>query len=485
MKYHIGRNNLPAPCNANYRDCPYQSDNHYNTFAEAASACMRKTLEDIFGEEADKYDEELVDGFTEINKVGYSKMVKSNKQWGIVSLTKPGEDVEVTNEFNHENKAVTISEILKGSKRGNRNGEKQEVFAGLQYAKKHNAPNTLVMEEDGTITHLSNVSDEDGLSTYSDVRGRLEERMRADGLTVKDKGKIINVMHFTDDGETAVVQMGGSNALDLAVVTKDNIEIIEVKTFSYGGSQINGRVTNINSDGSINVNLDDVPDYVKDEVRKMKVDQTFGTNPYVNLSNRQSLEYVVESYKKKGANKLSFIGRDGHLHDVDLSDSNKAINTLKRNNVEASVRLRSNMKSGVPTKVDRERWKTLGGKYFKDGSMPTDTFTLNDLKDEYRRFDSKRSADDGEDGDSKAKARAGEFVLPFTKKQALKMKGDEPINVSDLKVVKVDIIGEIKEVDPNHKKGPDKGRGTPAEIRRTRKSWKDHLRKMNATDTIQ
>lgn len=430
-KYHIGKLGVPEVCRAKSdKNCPYRGTGHYDTQAEAADVSQRMLEEEYGFTTDDEYNVEPSESRT-LESITYFQATYTDNSISGADKT-PFQQL--------------MESVQRGSKR-KRSGLEYETFGGYAYAQELGLENTIVNNEGKQELYSNLPQDEANLKmdkALADSQKKIIDNLSKKGITVQDKENLIKVLHFSDDGETCVAQMGGSDVLDLAIISKDNVEIIEFKRCNKGGAQLSSRSMSVDKDGRPHGNLEGVSPHIQKQVQRIGFKETFGTNVPVNLTNREALAHVVDSYKEKGADKLSYLNKRHEVVEVDLtSDTPSVVKRLEENNLKATIRLRSNLKSTVPTKADKERWKNKRGDYFKSGEFPEKSFKVGDINPKYIKAQGETVA---------KKATIGELVLPYTPLELKQLPKDKEIKVSELKVRGLDLIGEIKEISPSKSK---------------------------------
>lgn len=418
-KYHIGEGGIPKLCKAKRGRCPYASTDHFDTFAEAAKVSQNR-LEQEYG---------LFQEPTE------------------VSTMKTLDEAETFTESNFddrdgENPYHYIHDTMTGKIHGKGNtGLDYEIYGSVSYAKSLGLNNTVIIDHNGNLVSDDN-DDPKTKQQAQEVMERatnlIEKRVTEDGAVIRDREKLVRVVHYSDDGKTMFAQMGASNVLDYAKVEGDSVEIIEFKNFKSSGSQAASKRMNANADGSFEA-VDGLPDNVQSQLAKLNMKDSIGTNPNLNLTNKEALEYLIDSYKSKGADKLAFLGTNDKVNEIDLRDSTEAIaNRMEQENIKGIVRVRTNSRTKKPTDADIERWKTKRAKeYFVSGEFPEGSFKIKDVKPEV--------LEKYNDDSVGTRARIGEIYIPYTRKELKKLDPETEIQVSDLKASAIELIGEIRQ----------------------------------------
>lgn len=421
MSYHISKKGLPEKCTATKRACPLGGPGeHFNTMAEAY-AVANERFEARFGIEGEE--KELANSA----KIGETTYIQATY-------------FDPADSSTHDKDLPKIVEALSPNKKL-RAGMQYETYGAMSYAEEIGATdNVLVTPENGSPLLLSNSTDSFAIDRGYDLRAQvtqqLTDKFRAEGKDIKDPEKLVKAIHYNDAGDKVVVQMGGSNVLDLAVIDGNDVSVVEFKKCSGQGSQLPSISLRADKDGKPVGEMPGVNEKIQTQVKKIGFKDTFGYNHPVNITNKEALEYVVDSYKDKGADKLSYINKKNEVIQVDLhGDTGSIVNRLEENNIRATLRLRSNMTSNNPTDQDKERWASKRGHYFKSGEFPKETFTKRDLANI-----------DYNSPPCSGKATHGELVLPMTKAEFKKLPPDAEIKLSKLKVRGLDLIGDMKEV---------------------------------------
>lgn len=424
-KWHIGANGVPSLCKAEKRPCPYGATGHFETQAEAAQL-SQQLLEKQFGVHEDKYGDN-------VDEVEHRKL--KSMTYKQATYSENGQQVDTM--------VNLILDDFNMSKR-NRAGIAAETFGACAYAEDMGLTNTCVFAN--KVKVYSNLDDKTSIDKAEYAREKainlIKTKLESQKITLKNENELINVLHYSDDGETAVVQMGGSNVLDIAVIQNNSVEFVEYKTIDKTGSQLSAKTMQVDENGKA-MGIDCLPENVKKSIEKIGFKNTFGTNVALNLTHRESLEFFVNSYKEKGADKLAYHKSDGKVSEIDFSqDTESIVRKLENDNIVATLRLRSNQTDSVPTDVDKKRWKEKRNHYFKNGKIPKDddTFTLNDLNPEYFKYDNPSV---------KRNFAVGEMVLPIKKSEIKTFDRNKPIKMSSIKVRALQLIGDIKEKNSN------------------------------------
>lgn len=426
-KYHIGKLGVPEVCRAKSdANCPYKGTGHYDTQAQAAEVSQRM-LEEEYGFTTDDEYNVIPSDSRVLDSITYFQATYNDNSLTGGELTP----------FQHLMKEV------QGETRRKRSGLEYETFGGYAYAQEMGLQNTII-NDNGQLKIYSDVSTNVSNESFNNAQMKILKNLESKGIEVQDKANLIKVLHFSDDGNTCVAQMGGSDVLDLAIIENDKVEIVEFKRCNKGGAQLSSRSMSVDKNGKPYGNLAGIAPNVQRQVQRIGFKETFGTNVPVNLTNREALAHVVDSYKEKGADRLSYLNKRHEVVEVDLKgDTPSIVKRLEENNLKATIRLRSNLKAAVPTKEDKERWVTKRGDYFKSGEFPKDSFTIDEINPKYIKAQGETVS---------TKATVGELVLPYTPGQLKKLPKDTRIKVSELKVRGLDLIGEIKEITPASKK---------------------------------
>lgn len=412
-RWHIGADGIPKRCTATKRPCPLGSNTeHFDTQAEAALVSERR----LFERYGVNYDENYSAEVAELRKLQSHNFLQANQS-----------DHHFLHILNH---------MQSGRKSS---GENYEAYGALAYAQDLGADNIVVFNSNGQPSYISNNELEFMDRESSKNLERAYEAINAQVGREKGKDNYIRSLHFSDDGESMVAHLGeGNGMLDIAVIKDDKVDIVEFKRLFSGGAQISSTSLKVDKNGKPIVNDPTVPSYISEKVKKIGFKETFGTNKLVNLTNRESTEYLIDSYKAHGATKFAYLNRRKEVVEVDLTkDTPSIVRALEEDKVQVRVRLRSNMVSNKPTKDDWERLKTKRTNYFKSGEFPKgDTFTINDL-------DKSQIRSDGETVNGYV--TIGEIVLPIKKSKFKDFSHDEPISLSSIKVRGLTLIGEVKQ----------------------------------------
>lgn len=437
-RYHIGKNGVPEVCRAGKQKCPYDSGGHYETQAEAAEVSQRR-LEEEYGiireDSVEAAETRTLGGLTYAQATYTDNSASGAQETGFQMILNP---------------------MTEGLSARSRAGLSYEAFGAYQYANDLGLENVVITAPDkfskvgkkgkeGEDTFYSNLDADSANAAYNTYYDRtkkiMDEKLRMQGID--PRSNVVRAVYFSDDGETAVVHMGGPDVLDIAVIKNGEAEFIEFKKVSGQGAQLSNTTLSVSETGQPRGNMSHLDKHVAEQVRRVGFKETFGTNVPVNLTNREALAHVVDSYKKKGADKFTYLNKKNEVVEVDLTGSTEsAVKAMEERNLKATVRLRSNLTYNVPTELDKERWQTKRGDIFKSGTFPSeDTFKVGDLKASQRSQLESCSK----------RATIGEVVFPFTPAEFRKLSPDTEIKVSDLRVRGLNLIGDIKEKSDSKK----------------------------------
>lgn len=452
-RYHIKADGTPGVCHAGTGKCPYGGvTNHFETLAEASKVANERQLA-AFIRDDNKNNPDFNEDYREID----TSMVDERE---LDSYTMKQEFYIDKNATNPKLKLTpTLVNELKNNGWGSRNGLDGETYAGVAYAQDLNCLTTLVSNGNGTLRTVqydpnTQLQNNDFIDKYKEIQDNISKKLTDNGVVLTNI-RLIKSMHLSNDGKTAVVQMGAPNVPDLAIIKDGNIEFVEVKDLRKQGegSQIDSISANVNSDNVSDMDKSKFSQKIVDDINLIGFAKTAGTNVTLNhLTYNDSLQYFIDTQKEEGISRFAYIGNDTKLHDVSLSASTEDIaNKLEKDKIRATLIMRSNMTSTRVSLAIKKHWKDNRSNYFKENNFPdTGKMTLSDIdwnnnKDQISLM--------------KGKLCMGEMVLPFkiaqgkeklSKRQIIqrlnKLDKYQEFSFSQVKARQLTFIGNLKQV---------------------------------------
>lgn len=354
-KWHINKNGVPAPCKASEGKCPLNSK-HFSNKGDAQ----------IFNNQ------------------------QMEGQFGILPNQNSFENREKM-----ENRKK-MSEVIERISGVNATGFKYETYASLAIAEEMGLDRITVFENNEILIslHTGDSSEVINAKVHSERSTKaLLSYYKKMGVNIKDESKLIRVMYHNEDiNKGILVQSGGPNVLDAAVIKADEVvDIIEMKELSQQ-AQLPTTSLETQKDGSISEeSLSQQKDYMKNALKNAKIQDADGKDFQVDFGNaednqRLPLRHFVEKYREKGA--ISFVyttnnGEDVHRMSL-LGETDEVVDKLIDNNIEANIKLRANLNKHNVNEDDIYRFDNiLSKKYFKSGrSSSTKSFTLQSVRED-------------------------------------------------------------------------------------------------------
>lgn len=396
-KFHINKKGMPALCKATKGNCPLGK--HYETESEA-QIDVANQMEEEFGI--------LPDNKTETEK--------------------------------RKDMADLISRIS-GT---NSSGFDYECYASLSIAEEMGLDKIAITDENGLTINIS--TDSDGRQVNANVFvdrsvEAISKYYESMGIAIKNKPALARVVYHSDDIEKGMlVQSGGPNVLDAAIIKADEVvDIIEVKELGKG-AQLPAVSLEVNKDGSISEeSLNGQNEYIKEALKGIKIQNADGQDIQLEFGSEAEnkimpLYHFVEQYRSKGATSFIYMSNDGDtVKKIDLTGpTDEAVARLIDHKIDANVTLRANLNRKNVTEDDVYRFNNVLSKnYFKSGrSSITDSFTLKGIKEDKITRAGKH-------------VRVGGYILPIeydTYKENL----NKRINKKDMKAFRLVLTGNIK-----------------------------------------
>lgn len=431
-KYHIGKDGIPSKCTASKKGCPYGVNApHFETFQEAAAFSDKKLESEygLFNDDKENYESQARELSSSISDVFGGE--NENTAYLNDSPVK-----DVMNRMYNGN-------ITKGGR--GEPGLRTEIGVAIAYAQELNCQNQLIYTKDRELLmgyREDYPYDQNAMTNHilDTTHTAIEEKLTSLGSKMPKNG-LVHDVYFSDDGNTIIAHMGGSGVLDLAIIKNGKAEFIEIKTINKGnGAQTDSSVMGVNEDGKFTSGFEQTTEKTKIALGKMNIKETIGTNIPLNLSHEDSAENLITSYKHKGADKFVFRTKQNKLLEVNLNAPTEDImKTLEDNNIQCTMKVRSNQQAHKPNKEDLKRLRKKRGEYFKSGKWPEDgKFKVSDLKQEYRNIK--------ENPTCEGYATIGEIVLPIRKSDSKNITDDTVFSEDNIRVRSAQLIGEITDI---------------------------------------
>lgn len=396
-KWHINAKGIPSLCKAEKRPCPL--GNHYNTKEEAV-AIIETEFENDYG-------------------------------------LLPKEDDILR-------KRKDLSELIQRISGVKLNGFDYECFASISLAESLGLDKVAISDQNGLIVNLNIGESTSSLNAdvyvERSIKG-LSNYYKKLGIPIKDESLLARVIYYSDDIDKGIlVQSGGPNVLDAAIIKADEVvDIIEVKELERG-AQLPLVSIDVNSDGSMKEEaLEHQSPTIKKALLGINMSDIDGKNLKLDFGSemankRDPLYYFLNEYKKKGATSFIYTTENGNkLNRVDLTGpEDEVVEDMLNRGIEANVILRGNLHKQNASEEDIERFNTLVNKeYSKSGrSSMSESFTLKSIKKEKL----------SKSGDY---LRIGSFILPI-KHEDYEKSINKRIKKKDLKSFKFSLTGNIK-----------------------------------------
>lgn len=405
-KWHINKEGKPARCRAVKHPCPLKGE-HFDNKEQAEEFAKAKFEK----------------------KFGFLPVVAGGNYTNYIDLR---------NE-NKKHAAHVIREVS-GIKTA---GFEYECFASTTIADRNGLDQIAVINAKGRVVGVSIDSNPHvNRKVVKKAIDSVEKYYTKQGVQIGDKSLLVRVVYFSSDPENnkILVQSGGPNVLDAAIIESDKVvDIIEVKKLHKGGAQMPSSVIEVNEDGSIDTeSLGPSGVYLKEALENISIQDADGHNVVVDFGSKEKNEvyplyHFVEEYKRKGAKTFLYTSADGsEIREVDLNRPTKeVVEDMKTKGIYANIKLRANIQKRPATETDIARLQKTGSEFFKDGKVPEgDNFNLKDLVRD-KLVVSKNTG----------RVKMGSFVLPVNKKDLDK---DILISKKDLEAFRLTIAGDIK-----------------------------------------
>lgn len=401
QKWHINSKGLAAICKANKQTCPLGQ--HYESEDEATKG-ISEMYEKDFG---------LLPNKTEIKKMSI------------------GEKKD-------------FADLIKRISGTKASGFDYECFASVSVAEELGLNKIAIIDKNGLTVNLSmgesNKKLDADIYVNKSIQG-LSKYYKKFGIPIKDESLLARVVYYSDDpSKSVLVQSGGPNVLDAAIIKADGeIDIIEVKELERG-AQLPLISLETDKYGSISdSSLNKQSEYIRKALKDIQIQDVDGANVKLDFgsdkNNRElPLRHMIDEYRKKGATSFIYVSEEGSkINRIDLTrPTQEVVEDILTQKIEASVNLRANLYKAKVSKDDIYRFnKILSKDYFNTGrASDTESFTLKSIR---------------EDKITKAGdyVRIGGYILPI-KYDEYKDHLNKRIKKVDMKAFKLSLTGNIK-----------------------------------------
>jgi len=396
-KWHINKKGVPALCRAKKENCPLGEHYESKSIAEDAVESEMKEQYGILPQDKMSVDK----------RKGFAELIQR-----ISGIKSPGFDYE--------------------------------IYASLSIAEEMGLNRVSITDRNGLTINISTNNDNNQVDASVYVNKSIQaikKYYENIGVSIKDESTLARVVYHSDDvNKGTLVQSGGPNVLDAAIIKADEVvDIVEVKRLSTG-AQLPVTTLEVDQYGNISdSSLDLQKDYMKEAIKHVKIQDADGTDYKVDFGDpeknkRFPLQHFVEQYKDKGATSFIYTTNEGEdVNRIDLTrDTDEVVDELIERKIEANVTLRANLSSQKVNKKDIHRFnEILSKEYFKSGrASNTESFTLKSIK---------------KDKISKAGkfVRVGGYILPI-EYENYEENLNKRIRKSDMKAFRLSLTGNIK-----------------------------------------
>lgn len=401
-RYHINKKGIPALCKAEKGGCPFGT--HYETKEEASN----------------EYNKEMSLEHGILPETSKAKLSLSERK--------------------------SFSSLIERVSSVKSVGFDYECYASLSLADDMGLDTVSIIDDNGIAVTLpigNEAKEIIGSAEYLDRSVEaLSSYYKERGIVIKNGSSLARVIYYNskDKNERVLVQSGGPNVLDAAIVKADEVvDIVEIKKLS-SGAQLPSKTLEIDKYGDIKESdLSQQKDYMRDAIKHININDADGKNIQVDFGNKEKnirfpLHHFVEEYKSKGATAFVYTTEHGEkVHKVDLTgDTEDVIDDLISRNIEADVVLRANLSKQNVTEDDIYRFNNIVNKKYSKSrrASTTETFTL-------------KSIDESKISRAGDRVRIGSFILPI-KYDEYKDNLNKRIKKADLTSFKLTITGKIK-----------------------------------------
>lgn len=394
IKYHITSEGTVARCRSLHGRCPYNKHNHFNTKEEAQAFSDKMFANDYnllpkhVGLESNPMRHAIEDPDSLVNKIKQITGVKSRG-------------------YSYE--CYMTSKIAEG--------------LGL---------NNIAAYDSKTDKIVSLSGNEDYKEVHERASRVLADYYKKIGQNVDDIDKLVRVMYYNDAGEV-LVQSGGSNVLDAAVIgLDDNVSVAEIKRLGKSGAQVPNAEMKLSALGYIQTDSS-LPDTVRAALSgAISYENALGTNYKLKLDKRESAKYFIDKYKEKGATMFVYSTEHGNVLAINLDRSTDELaEEFLSRGILVDLKLRTNL-SNRKTKPEDFNDNIIGLVPYFNGAVPRgETIKLKDINRGKLK----------EVGDT---LRMREFILPFSAEEIDKLPDNYEFKKADMKYAPLILTGEVR-----------------------------------------
>lgn len=394
-KLHINNEGVVAVCGARNGKCPFGKEKHFDNIDDARA-----------------YRDELY-----ANEYG---LMATNPEQSLESVL--DDENSITNRVLDASKITT-------------RGFNYECFAASVISENMGLDQVAVMTDKGIMNLTDNPEGMAHMLAVQKAMVGLTDYYESQGVVIEEPEKLARVVYYSNDSDKILVQSGGPNVLDAAVIdVNGDIDLIEVKKLHEEGAQLSSQTFPSNTAGEIDRDsIKGMPDYMQKALRGIGYREATGSNYVLKLTDEEALTHFVQGYKDKGAKTFVYTTNKGNLRTVDFTQPiDDVVSELQEKGVQAKVKLRANMSVNVTTEADIDRFDFYtGGRFFKNNIVPFgDTFTKGDL-------------DENMVSESRGQVKIGEFRLPMTMKEFRKAGDDATFNKNDMECFQLTLTGNV------------------------------------------
>lgn len=422
-RYHIRADGSIDTCHARVGKCPFGANTpHFSSIDEAKE---------------------------------YINMVNEEK-FGLIQIAKSARYQTFEDAIDNPKSLTSLVYNFFKSTSPTRRGYEYECFAAAMLAEENELDKTLIFSDKGMIGLGGELDNSMKAKVYASALGKLSQKYKDLGLNIGNEDALINVIHFSENSDTMIVQSGGPNVSDLAIINAEGeVSLVEVKKGHEGGSQIKSTKLETRSNGSVSVPTDVYPKEIQEQLEKFDITEAYGKNVDLKLTNKQAMEFFIDSYKDAGNSLLVITDRNGAMHKIDLTEPTSDIaDRMIKSKMAAKITLRQNYGAQVLSAEKEERLDYYMNDY-ANKDLPVKLMPLRD-DNNIRLGDLDWSKLDK----SGKNTRLGEFILPVEWPETHKYDymGDEGVELakseawdpemliskSAIKVFPLVLTGEIK-----------------------------------------
>lgn len=360
--------------------------------------------------------------FTNINAANAHAENIFQNQYGVI--TNRHGNIEAVRSYTHTmNNSESVASQVYAESDVEARGFNYECYAASEYAASMGLETAIVINDDGIKVINGELDNPEEI--VKDINERLINYHDGEGNPNPSR-----IIYTSADSDNFVVQMGSPNMLDAAIITKDNIDIAEIKKGHEEGAQLKQEQLELNEEGFVQ-GRSDWPE-IQRAISKVNIEDTMGKNVTLDVDNIVALEHFIKRYQDAGATKFIYTNAEEKATFVDLTGDEMLIALdLNSQGIKVDLVLRSNLTERKLSDDDVKRIKNTNSKFFKSGVTPTSDFRWGDI-------------DTTKVTSRKDKVQIGELTLPIDYDDRVKMKDDDIIKFDDLKISPVVLTGVIK-----------------------------------------